>query len=150
MPYVVIARVNALGSDQPHQMTCTDRHGRLIGDIDIPVVDAEEGDADHFPGVEPVIAGDIEIPGVGVEVPEALDEVTAPQVENDDLNIPHDYPAPIEVLPAQAVPTPAKSVPVAPPAAPEICRSTRVRTQATQGYTPSMTGSKYSYEVTKM
>jgi hypothetical protein len=30
MPDVVIARGNALGSDQPRQMTFTDRHGRLI------------------------------------------------------------------------------------------------------------------------
>jgi hypothetical protein len=33
MLYVVITRVNALGSDQARQMTFTDRHGCLIGDI---------------------------------------------------------------------------------------------------------------------
>jgi hypothetical protein len=42
MPGVVIARVNALGSDQPSQMTFTDKHGRLIGDIEIPGVDSDE------------------------------------------------------------------------------------------------------------
>jgi hypothetical protein len=33
MPALVIDRVNSLGSNQPQQMTFTDRHGRLIGDI---------------------------------------------------------------------------------------------------------------------
>jgi hypothetical protein len=50
-------------------MTFTDRHGRLIGDIEIPDVDADEDDDDHFPGVEPVIADDIKIPGVDVAGP---------------------------------------------------------------------------------
>jgi hypothetical protein len=114
---VVIARGNALGSVQLHQMTFTDRHGRLIGDIEIPVVDADKDDAEHFLGVEPVITDYIEIPGVDVAVPEALSEVTAPQVEIDDLDVPHDDPATIEVLPAQAVP---KSAPVAPQSEPEL------------------------------
>ena len=83
MPDVVIARVNALGSDQPLQMTFTDRHGRLIRDIEIPGVDADEADDEehHFPGVDPVITDDIEIPGVDVGGPEALDEAPAPQVD---------------------------------------------------------------------
>jgi hypothetical protein len=62
MPDVVIARVNALGSDQPRQMTFTDRHGRLIGDIEIPGVDLDEEQEDHLPGVVPVIDDDIEMP----------------------------------------------------------------------------------------
>jgi hypothetical protein len=37
---VVLVRVNALGSDQPFQMTFTDRHGCIIVDIEIPVVDS--------------------------------------------------------------------------------------------------------------
>jgi hypothetical protein len=95
-----------------------------------------------------VIANAIEIPGVDVAGPEALDEVPAPQVEiYDPDDIPHDYPAPIEVLPAQSVPVLA---PVAPPAETGLRRSTRVRTQASQGYTPSMTGSKYSYTVAQL
>jgi hypothetical protein len=76
----------------------------------------------------PVIADAIEIPGVDVAGPEALDEVPAPQVviyDPDDIT--HDDPAPIEVVPAQAVPVLA---PVAPPAETGLCRSTRVRTQA--------------------
>jgi hypothetical protein len=101
MPDVVIARVNALGSDQPCQMTFTDRHGRLIGDIEIPGVDSDEDQEDQFPGVAPVIDDDIEIPGVDVAGPEALDEAPAPQVEINDLNIPQDDPDPIEEAPPQ-------------------------------------------------
>jgi hypothetical protein len=104
------------------------RHGHLIGDMEIPGVDSAENKGDYFPGEDSVIADAIEFPGVHVEGHEALDEVTAPQVEIYDLNnIPHDDPAPIEVVPAQAVPVPA---PVAPPAETGIRRSTRVQTQA--------------------
>jgi hypothetical protein len=148
LPDVVINRVNELGKDQPRLMTFTDRHGRLIGDMEIPGVDSTEDEDDYFPGVAPVIADAIEIPGVDVAGPKALDDVPAPQVEiYDSDDIPHDDPAPIEVVPAQSVPVPA---PVAPPAETGLRRSTRVRTQASQGYTPSMTGSKYSYAVTQL
>jgi hypothetical protein len=148
MPDVVINRVNELGKDQPSLMTFTDRHGRLIGDMEIPGVDSTEDEDDYLPGVAPVIEDAIEIPGVDVAGPGALDEVPAPQVEIYDPNdIPHDDPAPIEVVPAQAVPLLA---PVAPPAETGLCRSTRVLTQASQGYTPSMTRSKYSYAVTQL
>jgi hypothetical protein len=40
IPDLMIDRVNALGSDQPHHVTFTDRHNRLIGDIEIPGVDS--------------------------------------------------------------------------------------------------------------
>jgi hypothetical protein len=98
---VVISRVNALGSDQPRQMTFTDIHGRLIGDIEIPGVDSDEEQEDHFPGVSPVINDDIEIPVVDVAGPEAWGEDPAPQVEINDLDIPQDDPYPIEVAPPQ-------------------------------------------------
>jgi hypothetical protein len=151
MPYIVIARVNALGSDQPHQMTFTDRHGRLIGDIEIPGVDSDEEQEDHFPGVAPVINDDIKIPGVDVTGPAALDEAPAPQVEINDLDIPQDDPAPIEVAPPQQAAAPAMLTPVVTPAnAPGLRISTRVRTQAKQAYTPSITGSNYSYAVTQL
>jgi hypothetical protein len=115
--------------------------------MEIPGVDSTENKDDYFPGVAPVITDAIEIPGVDVEGPEALDEVPAPQVEiYDPGDIPHDDPAPIEVVPAQAVPVPA---PVAPPAETGLRRSARVQNQASQDYTPSMTGSKYSYAVTQ-
>jgi hypothetical protein len=114
VPDVVINRVNELGKDQPSIMTFTDRHGRLIGDMEIPGVDYTEDEDDYFPGVAPVVADAIEIPGVDVAGHEAFDEVPAPQVEIYDPNdIPRDNPAPIKVVPAQAVPVLAL---VAPPA----------------------------------
>jgi hypothetical protein len=148
MPDVVINHVNELGKYQPSLMTFTDRHGCLIGDIEVPGVDSTEDEDNYFPGVAPLIVDAIEIPGVDVAGPEALDEVPDPQVEiYDPDDIPHDDPAPIEVVPAQLVPLLA---PVEPPAETGLRRSTRVRTQASQGYTPSMTGSKYSYAVTQL
>jgi hypothetical protein len=147
MPDLVIYRANALCRYQSQQITFTDRLRRLIGDIDIPGVDAYEDDDDHLPGVVPVIADDIEIPGVDVEGNETQDAVSAPQVETDDLDIPHDDPAQIEVAPTQHE-TPAL---VALPAqAPELRISTRVRSQMNQGFTPSMLGSKYYYAVTQL
>jgi hypothetical protein len=95
MPDLVIDRVNALGRDQHQHMTFTDRHERLIGDLEIPGVDDEEENDDHLPGVVPVISDDIEITGVDVEGTETQDEVPAPQVEIDDLNIHHADPTPI-------------------------------------------------------
>jgi hypothetical protein len=98
--------------------------------------------------VAPVIDDDIEIPGVDVEGTEALDEAPAPQVEINDLDIPQDDPAPIEVAPPQESTAPAIKPPVITPAhAQGFRRSNRVRTQAKQAYTPSMTGAKYSYAV---
>jgi hypothetical protein len=61
MPDIVIDRVSALGPDQPQHMTFTDRHGRLIRDVEIPGVDEQEEYDDYLPGVVPVVADDIEI-----------------------------------------------------------------------------------------
>jgi hypothetical protein len=80
MPDIVIDRANALGRDQPQHMSFTDRHGCLIGDVEIPGVNGQEEDDDHLPGVVPVIADDIEIIGVDVEGTETQDAVPAPQV----------------------------------------------------------------------
>jgi hypothetical protein len=74
---------------------------RLIGDIEIPGVDSNKEQGDHSPGVAPVIDDDINIPGVDVAGPEALDEALDPQVEINDLDITQDDPAPIEVAPPQ-------------------------------------------------
>jgi hypothetical protein len=120
-------------------------------DIEIPGVDADEEEDDPLPGLVPVIADDIEIPRADVEGTEAQYAVPAPQVEIDDIDISHDDPAPIEVAPTQEEPAPEIHASVALPAqAPEICRSTRARSQTNQVYTPSMAGSKYSYSVTKL
>jgi hypothetical protein len=110
-----------------------------------------EDDDDHLSGVGPVMADDIEITGVDVEGTETQDAVPAPQVEIDDFDIHHADPAPIEVAPTQAAPITETPAPVALPAqAPELCRSTRVRSQTNQRYTPSLSGSKYSYAVTQL
>jgi hypothetical protein len=128
MPDLVIDRVNALDQDQPQHVTFTDRHGRLIGDVEIPGVDDEERNYYHLPGVVPVIADDIEITGVDVEGTETQHAVLAHQVEIDDLNIYHADPAPIEVSPTQEEPRTETPVTVALLAqAPELRRSTRVR-----------------------
>jgi hypothetical protein len=95
MPDIVIHRVNALDRDQPQHMTFTDKHRRLIGDVEIPGVDDEKENDDHLPGVVPVIADDIEITGVDAERTETQDAVPDPQVEIDDLDIHHADPAPI-------------------------------------------------------
>jgi hypothetical protein len=88
---------------------------------------------------------------VDVEEPEAKDAVPAPQVEIDDLDIPHDDPAPIEVAPTQSEQAPEMPTPVALPAqAPGLHISTRVRSQVNQGYTPRMSGSEYSYAVSQL
>jgi hypothetical protein len=73
MPDLVIARVNALGSDPPEQMTFTDRHGRLIGDSEITGVDSDEDDDAQIPGVD-VAGSEISLPPI--------------VVINDDLDIP--------------------------------------------------------------
>ena len=39
---IVIDRVKTLETGQPEMLTYTDRHGRLIGDIEIPGVDADD------------------------------------------------------------------------------------------------------------
>jgi hypothetical protein len=114
MTDVVINRVNELGKEQPRLMTFTDRHGRLIGYMEIPGVDSTKDEDDYFPGVARVIADAIKISGVDMAGPQYLDEVRAPQVEIYDTdNIPYDYPSTIKVVPAQSVPVLA---PVAPPA----------------------------------
>jgi hypothetical protein len=117
----------------------------------VTLYNVEEDDNDHLPGVVPVIADDIEITGVDVEGIETQDSAPAPQVEIDDLDIHHINPAPIEVAPTQAEPGPETPAPVALLAqAPELRRSTRVRSQKNHGYTPSLSGSKYAYAVTQL
>jgi hypothetical protein len=59
MPDLAIDRVNSLCLDQAQHMTFTDRHGHLIGNVEIPGVDDQEEYDDHLPVVVPVIADDI-------------------------------------------------------------------------------------------
>jgi hypothetical protein len=88
---------------------------------------------------------------VDVAGPEALDEAPAPQVEINDLTIPQDDPDPIEVAPPQESEAPVMPTPVVTPAHAHGLRiSNRVRKQAKQAHTSSMTGSNYSYAVTQL
>jgi hypothetical protein len=73
-------------------------------------VDSGEEEDAHFPGVEPVIEDDIEIPGVDMVGPEAS---ASHSVEINDPDIPQDDPDPIQVAPTQEVPALQASAPVA-------------------------------------
>jgi hypothetical protein len=162
MPDLVIARVNALRSDQPELLTSTGRHGRLIGDVDIPgIQDDYAADGAEFPGVDPVVNDDIEFPGVDpvlkddIEIP-GVDDVEGPEdpdsqeIEVDDLDIHEPAPAPIEVETAQAPPIQPGTPVQEPVQLPELWSSTQARTQTNPGYVPSLTGSKYSYAVAQL
>ena len=143
IPDVVVARVNSLGSGQPEQLIFTDRHGRLIGDIEIPGVDSDvDDDADEIPGVDPEsVVEDIELPGVDTVVD------TPQQVEIHDLDVPINDPDPIQVETVTESVEPSAPEPVV-PTGPR--RSARVRTQP-KAYIPSMTGSsKYAFAVTQL
>jgi hypothetical protein len=148
MPDMVIDRVNALGKEQPELLTFTDRHGRLIGDIEIPGVDSDEADNFQLPELDQVIDDDIEIPGVDAEGTES----PSPQiVEIDDLDIPATDPTPVEVETVQeTVQEVLAPEPPAPVEQTELRRSTRDRSKTEREYIPSMTGSKYSYAVTQL
>jgi len=151
MPELVIARVNALGKDEPELFTFTDRHGRLVGDADTTGVsdDSEPVDDDvEFPGVDPVIDDNVEIPGVdGAEGSEDPDP--APQIEiHDDLEISPD-PIPVTVETVQEETAEVAPV-IEPMQLPEPRRSSRVKTKTKSEYVPSMTGSRYGYAVAQL
>ena len=153
MPNLVIARVNTLGNTQPELLTFTDRHSRLLGDNEIPGVDPEEPIDAPLPVVDLDEVDALEIPGVDEH---ELDENHAPQiVEIDDPDNTNNDPPPIEV---EIVEQEQDQMPVAQPAfqapnptqeSPKLRRSSRVRFQPND-YTPSMSGSKYSYAVTQL
>jgi hypothetical protein len=101
MPDMVIACMNALGTDQPEQLIFTDRRGRPIRDVEIPgVMDFEEEDNNDavMPVLDPVGVKGVELPGVDVAG-------QAPQtVEIDDLDIPQPNPPVIETVEEPTVP----------------------------------------------
>ena len=92
IPDVVIARVNSLGIGQPKQLIFTDRHGRLIGDIEIPGVDSDADDDDEIPEVDPdPVDDDIELPGVDAVA-------DAPQHDEiNDIEVPDNNPDTIQI-----------------------------------------------------
>jgi hypothetical protein len=153
IPDLVIERVNTLGADQPEQMTFTDRHGRIIGDND----DMTNPINDDFN----LIQNDVDIPGVDIaEIPGVdMDNVmyagndsappNADNVESDHLDTP--TPDPSSVAAENTTEAAENTTDVAQPITTqdETRRSTRIRTQI-KAYTPSFSGSKYSYVVTQL
>jgi hypothetical protein len=151
MPELVIARVNALGKDQPKLLTFTDRHDRPIGGAEETRTPDDFGTAEdiEFPGVDPAINDDIEIPGVDDE--EGPEDPAPQEIEIDDLEIPTPDPASIEVETVEEEATSEQVAPVIEPVhSPEVRRSSRVKIQTKPGYIPSMTGSRYGYAVTQL
>jgi len=144
----VIARVRALGKNQPKLLTFADRHGRLIGDAEVPGVSDDFGFAEdvEFPGVVPVISPEIEIPGV--DDGEGQEDPAPQEIEIADLEIESD-PAPIEVETVQEE-TAEVAPAIEPMQLPGPRRSGRVKTQTKPGHLPSMTGSKHSHAVTQL
>ncbi len=149
MPDMVIARVNALGTDQPEQLIFTNRCGCPIGDVEIPgVMDFEEEDNDDakMPVLDPIGVNGVELPGVDVAG-------QAPQtIKIDDLNIPQSNPPLIETVKEPTVPQMEQDEPtqVAQPMETiGLWRSTQVKIQP-KLYQPTMTGSKYSYAIMQL
>ena len=145
MPNTVFTRVNALGSNQTKQLIFTYRRGRPIGDVQILGVDTSNADHIKIPGVDAseMDVKNIDIPGVDVDIQE-------PQViEIIDPHIPPTDPDPIEPTTVHQTYVSLEPMPDIQQVEPELRRSSRVRTQ-TENYTPSMSGSKYSYAVTQM
>jgi hypothetical protein len=101
MPDMVIARVNALGTDQPEQLIFSDQCGCPIGYVKIPgVMDFEEEDGDNaeMPVLDRVGVGSVELPGVDIAG-------QAPQtIEIDDLGITQPDPPLIETVEEPTVP----------------------------------------------
>ena len=146
-PDILIDCVNTLGTGQLEMMTYTDRHGRFIGDIEIPGVDADD---DNDTDTASVFDDNIELPGVDAG------EIKAPQqVEIYDLDIPGD-PDPIkvetveeEVVEYQASAVQAPEAVQAEPIPDGPHRSARIRTSQ-KTYTLSMSVSKYSFAVKQL
>ena len=98
MPDTVIARVNALGADQPEDLVFTDRQGHPIGDVEIPGVPNDDDDEVVIEDVPPPVMDalepdpidtDVKLPGVdpvGTQDPPIV-------TTNDDLDVAAPYPA---------------------------------------------------------
>jgi hypothetical protein len=119
----------------------TDRHGRLIGDVELPGIPDDSNsvpDDTELPGVDPAINDDIEIPGV--DAVEGLEDPDPREIKIDDLAIHEPDPPPIQVetVTEAEVPQEPPEPPVLQPVLPILRRSTRDRTQTSSGYVPSL------------
>ena len=75
----VIAHINALGSDQPEQLTFTDHQGRLISDSNEAATPNMDVDAD--PIYEDEDDDNVELPGVDLVTVPGVDPVELPGVD---------------------------------------------------------------------
>jgi hypothetical protein len=146
---MVIACVNALGTDQPEQLIFTNRCRCPIGDVEIPgVMDLEEEDDNDavMPILDPVGIDDVELPGVDVagQAPHT--------VEIDDLDILQPNPPLIKTVDELTVPQMEQDEPTQVAQLVEttgLWRSMRVKIQP-KLYELTMTGLKYPYSVTQL
>jgi len=156
MPDTVIARVNELGKGQPQQLVFTDRHGRLIGDVQIAGVDGDDTSlVDELePDDDPEIITPPEDP-LGEVRPQPLEAAeTISEIAPLQDYAPEEAPAvPTQAAPPDEIPGvepqvgPHQGVPSqneGPTEIPGVRRSSRVKIQAREPYVPSMTGSKYA------
>ena len=125
MPYTVIMCVNALGSDQPDQFIFTDRRRRPIGYVRITGLHPSDADHIKIPGVD---ASDIEVdnintPGGDVDIQDSQ------VIEIIDPDIPPTDPEPIEPATVHQADVAVELTPTIHQVEPDICRSSRVRTQ---------------------
>ncbi len=116
---LVISRVNELGKDQPHSMVFSDRHGCLIGDVELP--GASDKTREEPPFI-PAYNDDIEIPGVDLDGPDGnqdppiVETVNDPNTDVAEPMLPNPNKHIEDVIPAAAVPAP-NGTPVALPVA---------------------------------
>ena len=162
-PDNVIARVNTLGGDQPELPIFTDRHGRPIGDVEIPGVDFQPEPDDETVDIPDSAlfpdADGAEIPGVDVEqdAPQIVEtndlDTIAPEpplIENhNEVQADHFPPDGGGAQTDPIVDTMPEPILHQPETDPNVRRSTRSRSQP-QSYVPQMQGNKYSYAVTQL
>ena len=70
IPDTGITSFNAVRSDQSEQLVFTNRHGRSIGNVEIPEVDPYDVDHIKIWQVDPSDVDNIDIPGVDVVIQE--------------------------------------------------------------------------------
>jgi hypothetical protein len=148
MPDTVLSLVNKLAADQPEQFVFTDRHGRQIGDVELPgvygdtTIEIPDAHDDAPPQLgAPIIESDLD-----VEQESALPEHKSAPLpdpvlqENDESATAPEAPVPLTVH--QETTQGTHEIP-------GVRRSTRVKFTE-QPYTPSMTDNKYEYDVSQI